>query len=257
MAWTLPEHEHRKFERNAIALTVAQLRFHPILTIRDRLADFQDRIRVRYPRFRTQKVQDVVVESEGIRIGEQEQFQFLKDDSSAIVSLSAASLSLENRRHQDHQAFIEDFRIGLDALQAVFSPVSPTRLGLRYVNAIDRDQISSGLGRKLAWTDLIQRDFLEIPNDLASLEGKRFRFANEISSEIGNGDMTVRYGLLVEPGSNRLHFRLDVDRYTQEAFEPDATLGMLETFASDIYSIFMSVAGEGLLEWMNGQGDER
>lgn len=147
MPWTLPKHEHLQFERNTIALTVAQLRFHPILKVRERLPAFQDGIRARYPGFRTQKVQDVVIEPEGIRVGEQEQFQFLTADSSAAVSLGSAALSLENRRHQHHGAFIADFKVGLDALQSVFSPVSPTRLGLRYINAIDRDRISSDLGR--------------------------------------------------------------------------------------------------------------
>ncbi len=253
MPWTLPDHEHRKFERNTIALTIAQLRFHPILTIHDRLADYQDQIRVRYPGFREQKVQDVLIEPEGVRIGEQEQFQFLKDDSSATVSLAAVALSLENRRHQHHQAFIEDFEVGLDALRAVFSPVSPIRLGLRYINLIDRERISGDLDRDLEWADLIQPDFLKIPNDLASLEATRF--ANEISSGIGHGGMTVRYGLLQDPGSHHVHFRLDVDRYTQETFELDTTLQMLESFAADIYSVFMSVTGGSLLEWMNGQGD--
>lgn len=255
MPWVLPEHEHRKFERNTIALTVAQLRFHPILKIRERLPAFQDGIRVRYPGFRTQKVQDVVIEPEGIRVGEQEQFQFLTADSSATVSLGSAALSLENRRHQHHGAFIQDFKIGLDALQSVFSPVSPTRLGLRYINVIDRERISKDLGRDLAWTELIQASFLNIPHGLASLEGTQF--SSEISSAIGNGEMTVRHGLLRDPGSDRVHFRLDVDRYTQETFEPDATLEMLESFASNIYSIFMSATGEGLREWMNRQGDGR
>lgn len=254
MPWTLPEHEHRRFERNTIALTVAQLRFHPILRIRDRLSEFQEQIRARYPGYREQKVKDVLVEPGGIRVGEQEQFQFLTDDFSATVSLGSDALSLENRRHEHHENFIEDFKVGLDALQGVFSPISPTRLGFRYINSIDREKISKDLGRKLEWVDLIQPEFLKIPGNLASLEGTRY--SSEITSSLGDGAMTVRHGILVTaPGSERVHFRLDVDRYTQEPFEPDATLEMLKNFASDIHSIFISAAGEGLLEWMKEQGD--
>jgi len=138
--------------------------------------------------------------------------------------------------------------VALDALQEVFSPVSPIRLGFRYINVIDRERVGRDLERDVGEDELIQPEFLKVPNDLASLDNTRF--SGEISSSMDKGSMTVRYGLLPTPGAEQPHFRLDVDRYCQGSFETGATLQLLEDFASDIYSIFRSVAGDGLLEWM-------
>ena len=54
MSWRLPEHDLHTYPRNPLVAVVAQLRFDPILKIADRVADFQDRVRARFPKFEEQ-----------------------------------------------------------------------------------------------------------------------------------------------------------------------------------------------------------
>ena len=248
MPWKLPQHDHERFARNPIALTIAQLRFHPVLSVRERLPTFQDRVRRRFPDFKERKAKEFKIEVAGLQIAEHDQFLFLADGGAVALTLGPGSLAIENRTHEHHEAFAEDFKVGLDALLSTFEAVSATRFGLRYVNSISRARISADLGRDVGWEGLVKDGFLRLPGDLAGLEGTRF--ASEASAELERGAMTIRHGIVSEAADD-LVFRLDVDRYIEQSeFDATRSIELIPAFASDIYSVFISAAGEELLEWM-------
>lgn len=135
----------------------------------------------------------------------------------------------------------------VNALDLVYRPVSPTRLGLRYVNVIDRGRIGTDLRRPVEWNDVVTDAFLQMPADSADLEGTRFAF--EVSSPIEPGAMTVKYGLLPSDDGS-LTFRLDVDRYRDDDLRVPGLVGDLRVFSDDIFRVFATVAGPALTAWM-------
>lgn len=253
MIWRLPERRHEVFRRNPLAATVVELRFNPILKVPDRVADFQDRIRETFPYFRENRKRAVSLEGAGtVEISEERQFQFRQSELDTTVTLATTSLALERKVHTHHMDLFRDFAVSVKALTEIYKPIQPTRLGLRYVNFVDREQIAAGLGiGDLAWDELISEDFLKIPGNLADVEGAVF--LNEITSSLEPGAMTVRYGLTGR--DDREVFRIDVDRYLQERFDPADILGLLERFSRDVYSLFIHAVNTRLYDWMEATGD--
>lgn len=247
MTWSLPAAQHRTFNRNALDVVVVQLRFEPVLKIESFVPDFQEAIRARFPRYEERLVQGLEVLPSGIHLRDGKEFRFLvRGGDATTVILGDQSLAIEYRAHEDRKVLVADYTLAFGALERT-ARIQPTRLGLRYVNVLDRVTIGEALGRSLDWPDLIDPAFLTVPADLGTLEGTRF--AAEWASPMAEGNMTIRYGLL--PGAeDRLIFRLDVDR-SIEGLEPiDPSPARLEQFSDDIFRVFSRASGAALKEWM-------
>lgn len=249
MSWSVPPQEHKVFERNPLVAVVVELRFHPILKVADRIADFQERVRDRFPVFQELTSQFVNMGPLApVQVRSEQLFNLRKQDDSAALSVSKGALSLESRRHEDRATFISDAQVGIDALIDLHAPVVPTRLGLRYVDLIDKEQVEADLGRSTEWARLVSEPFLRVPTGLAGLEGTLF--ACEVAAPVASGGaMTVRYGL-VQDADGRVKYRLDVDRYIEDAVDPKQIGDMLGRFADDIFAVFMAAMGPDLKAWM-------
>lgn len=253
MPWTLPTQPHQRFARNPLAAVIAQLRFDPILKIAAGVPDFQGKIRSRFSLYEERDVQVVEVALPGmdsVRTRQVREHRFGVRNEPTTVVLGDQSVALEYLAHQHRDVLFPDVALVVGALKSSFPDVSPTRFGLRYVNVIDRDRVAHDTGKSTAWADLLNASFLQMPAGLADLESTRF--AVEIASEMPVGAMTLRYGLLPSP-EGRLVFRLDVDRYREETFDVADVENTVQTFADDVFQVFMAAAGERLLSWMKGQ----
>jgi uncharacterized protein (TIGR04255 family) len=214
VAWTLPEHAVRTFEQNTLAAVIVQLRFHPILKIAEQFADFQDRIRSRFPGYEFVETQMLDVGPAGVQVRNETAHRFRASSEPTVVSLGTGAFSIEYSAHKDRETLFNDVDSVVAALGALFSPVFPLRLGLRYVNIIQRDGIGRQLGRQVTWAELLTANFAAVPGGVASVDDAT-NFAVEVSSPCARGKMTVRYGLLADGVSKEAQqFRLDTDRYT-------------------------------------------
>lgn len=249
MTWKLPEAELRVFRRNTLEAVICQLRFAPILKVHDNVAEFQDRVRERFPGY--QESEGILLELAGgvPRQRQVRQHRFLAKGEHCVVVLGDTSVSLEYRLHRERDVLLRDVALVCEALAAAYRSVTPARLGLRYVNAIDLDRIREGLGRSVEWEDVITPEFLRLPTGLSDREASRF--ASEITSSIEPGQMTVRLALLPRAGASALHYRLDVDRFVEEDLRFDDVPQRLARFVEDIYRVFRAAAGGALLEWMD------
>jgi uncharacterized protein (TIGR04255 family) len=255
MTWTLPSQPHRVFERNPLVAVIVELRFFPILKVPTKVADYQDQVRTTYPAFQQAHRQMVNLGPAPVEIRSEEFFTFTKADESATLTLSTSSLSLESRRHEHRQQLLADVKVGLDALATVFGPIATTRLGLRYVDVVDQEQIAKDLGRPTSWAKLISGPFVSVPAGMADLEGTLF--ACEIASPVSSGGgQTVRYGLIKDV-DGRAKFRLDVDRYVEGTVAPTTVVNLLDSFADDIFAVFIAASGPDLVEWMPEKKGER
>lgn len=252
MTWSLPDCEHRTFTRNPLEVVICQLRFDPVLKVHAGVADFQERVRHRFPRYEDRQGQLVEFAPTGLQSRAVRDHAFYSRTRPATIVLGDQSCSLEYRDHRDRNELLDDAELVFGALQDVFGGISAVRLGLRYVNRIDRDAIARDLGRTLGWQDLIAEQFLSLPGGTGELA--EVRFATEITRAVASGGaMTARYGLLPIPDQSVPIFRLDVDRYTEQNVSVPRVPTMLGEFSNDIYRLFVTAIGKDLRIWMEAQ----
>src|SRR5262249_19534373 len=118
MSWILPEHEARTFARNPLQAVICQLRFDPILKMEGRVADFQDRIRVRFPGYEEIDGQlvDINIPLRRVLPRAVRQYRFLARKEPTAVELGDESVSLEYRKHRERKVLFEDASLVFGAL---------------------------------------------------------------------------------------------------------------------------------------------
>jgi uncharacterized protein (TIGR04255 family) len=261
MTWRFPPHEHEVFARNPLVAVVAQLRFHPVLKLADHIADFQEAIRDRFPAFEKKEVRQATIVmaapgqpmSSEVDVRQSELFCFSDPERQVTVTLGVDQATIEARSHVSVRDVINDVNVVVPAVESVYKPIRPTRLGLRYVNLIDRQTISKSLGKDVDWPDIINQSFLSPASDLADLDDTAFYV--ETTSSCGPGAMTLRYGLL--PGTEgQKQFRVDIDRYTTERLSLSSAAELLQDFSLDVFRAFRATAGEDLLSWMRATEED-
>jgi len=137
----LAEQAVKTFRKNTLATVVVQLRFHPILKTTEHYADFQEKLRPRFPGYEAVETQTFEMNfgpaagPAGI-VRSEKAHRFLAVDEPTVAALDTTSVSIEYAAHKERATLINDFALVLDALKA-YGPV-PVRLGLRYVNVIDQ-----------------------------------------------------------------------------------------------------------------------
>lgn len=254
MSWKLPKHPVATFERNMLASVVVQLRFQPILKIPDHIAAFQDRVRPRFPGYEVAETQEIELGAAGvISVRKETGHRFLAHGEPAVSALNVSSFTVEYAAYKEREVLFADVDTALRALNDIFAPIVPLRLGLRYVNIIRRDKLPA----PFAWSEILTERFSQVPGSLAALDDST-AFLVDITSSHDRGMMSVKYGILSNrliPGLPNLpqhdsHFRLDVDRYIEGGFGIDEVRNLLEVFSVDAFQVFMAAAGPRLLEWM-------
>jgi len=255
MTWRLSKAEqHGVFQRNSLLSVTVELRFHPILKISNGqyVPDFQDRVRDSFPIYSEGKVQTINFQPpDTVETQEEKQFHFKKPDEKTSITLGVSKLILESRHHESHENILNDFNLALSALLEVYGKIKNTRLGMRYINLIERERIQNDLNREVEWRDLIHSSYLEMPASVATLEGTKFY--SEINSPIEGGALTLRYGLLNTSEDKKLRFVFDLDRYLDEEFPLQSIMEKLRSFADDIYALFETMIGPELKQWMSKQ----
>ncbi|MEE8057614.1 MAG: TIGR04255 family protein, partial [Pseudomonadales bacterium] len=150
--------------------------------------------------------------------------------------------------HISRDDIISQFCSGLDELKSVFGNISPLRLGVRYVNIIDKNKISEELGYNLDWNSLVSEEFIKLPHEIANIANTNYM--TEVRSNLSEGELALRYGLVQNQGTTPDHFRFDLDRYAELSASPDNISETLQAFTQDIYLLFNTVVGDKLKEWM-------
>lgn len=138
-----------------------------------RPVDFQELIRSKFPLFQERSSIPAIQIPEGfegvvpaemqqlLQQGDK-QFDFSSLDGRKTVSLANNFLSLTTSEYDGWEKFSEEFRGPLNALSQVYRPVSFTRIGLRYQNAILLSELRLP---DTGWTDLINPQLAGILTD--------------------------------------------------------------------------------------------
>ena len=177
------------YGRSQLIEVICQLRFPTILSIDTREpADFQETVRAAFPRYQCQVEKLPGVNGAPARTVNNH--TFISEDGGYKLSLTKDFLALSTMRYTHWEDFAARLDEPLGQFIKIYRPNCFDRVGLRFVNAISREQL--GLtGRR--WNDL---------HDLiGSADGKKYR----------NFEQVLTFEIMIEHANRQL--RRMTDRY--------------------------------------------
>jgi uncharacterized protein (TIGR04255 family) len=256
MSWSYTDIEYTEYVRNPLVSTDIEIRFFPILEIIEdslKSASIQELLRGRFPRYKRVSNKLVSVsEDSAVAVSDEIQHVFSQENGDISLYLGSESLRVSSANHKNKKEAISGIILGYEALLKIFGSLSITRLGVRYVNVIDKVGIEKDLGLNidsLDWTELIDKSFFKAPNSIVDLFESTF--INQImSSHRNGGNLALRYGLVQSNPQSSISFRFDIDRFIDNIDDNSPLDATIDIFALDIFSLFHTMAGNKLKEWM-------
>lgn len=241
-----PESDRIIFANNPLQQVICQLQFPEILKIASELpSNFQDRIRPQYPYYEEEKVHlpegisRVVVEQlsniGSLKIPEGPNHKFTSEDKKKHVNLTQSFIALTHNGYKSWENFSEEMNLVAKALDEEYKPNFYTRIGLRYIDIIEREKI--GLGG-IAWSELLNSALIGLLGD-TTLQTALSRMNSEAEFDIsteGISKVRLRHGLIYR--NNQEQYLIDTDCYTEERSEFDAIPSILDSFNRTAGNLF-------------------
>ncbi len=228
------------YRKNPLAEVICQLRFPAILRIAAELpAAFQERIRNSYPKYKQASSAPAVPTGLPAQVLATIQHvgslgpascvhEFSSDDDAWAATLAANFVALKTtdyRRWEEFHARLKDL---LDALNSVYQPQNFERIGLRYVDVIQRSQL--GLPDR-PWRELLSA---HIAAELAAngVGEKVQHVARQVHVRLINdhGQVVIRHGTVYVEPANEQCYIIDSDFFVEERVEKENALGILIQF---------------------------
>lgn len=231
-----PESERVVYRNNPLKQVICQLRFPPILRIDAQPpADFQDQLRDGYPNYRevTALPSDVPEQVAAImraaaRTPRGTAHEFRSSDGAWCVTLSRESLALSTTRYPRWESFSERLARCTNVLRDVYRPASFSRVGLRYVNVIQRTEL--GIDGK-PWSELIQPPMAGEFTDNRIAD--RIQHATrEVSIRLDHREskVVIRHGIVFSDPGREQCFMIDSDFFVEAPRETDDAEQVLDDF---------------------------
>lgn len=228
---------------------LGQVRFPKIVKIADEsyIADFQEAIRKEYPHFQSDVVQGVELNLAGQELQHRVMntviWRFFDPSRVLRVSLSQDGITLETAKYVSRDDFLKRLGFVLSRLQETIDPRFVQRVGFRYVDRLQGEELLGSLD------ELIQPELLNVlkPNLTSNIDISM----TEITSTTKEGKLIARYGLApmnyshdpdTAPPVNERSWVLDVDSYSTgcagQAFDAKMLCGELDKVAARAYAFF-------------------
>ena len=193
------------YGKNTLDRVICQLRFPPILRIdADIPADFQDRVRTQFPN--VSETSEFKIESSSA-IGDQvpveliqqviqpsgrKNYEFTSEDESWKINLTRTFVALTTTTYRRWEEFRERLMLPLQALNEIYAPSYFARVGLRYINMIQRSQV--GLS-DVPWEELLSPTIIGLlgSSDITNfVEGVESRQQIRLAEQGGNARISSK-----------------------------------------------------------------
>ena len=234
------EHEDLVFKDRPLTLVLTQIKFSPILSLASPagVAGFQEAIRDDYEHLESEATLQISTEVPAIEASAPI-WHFSdrpKDEWTWRVSTGIDFLSLETRSYTDFQEFRQKFAYVLDGFRRTLHPSGSVRVGLRKLNEFRHPEVEVPAD----WAKWLKSEMLGLL--VADIDRPpAFDFSDvRYSDDGGVTVLSVRHGLL-DQADKDLAYLLDLDYFTTQPYEIDATSGLLdllEDFSKGMTSFF-------------------
>lgn len=240
-----------KFEKSPIKETVFELRFPPILRIDTETPDtFQDLIRTQFPEYQVQN------ELQHEMLGNVFQNQFSSEtkvstkiahvfssvDRMNVVKLTRGNIFYSTKNYTGWDDFKEKSISIMEKFSNVYKTCQYSRIGLRYVNVIDRSEL--GVSITTQWDDLITSHYLGLLSDANQANKiETYDLVSGLRLEL-NLSINLRVTLLVNLESKDKCLGLDIDCFLPK--ESDEFKTVIESLHNHCEFYFFNTLKEKL-----------
>jgi len=219
---------------------ICQLRFPPILRIESSPADFQDMVRNEFPDFvQTSEVLavgpspfvaqiPVQMASHISNLTKTVNYEFASEDGAWKTNLTRDFVSLSASSYRHWETFREKLQVPLHALIAVYKPRRFSRIGLRYVDVIQRSTLDLD---DVSWSELLQPQVLGILGspDVAN-SVRAFRSSYELALENDQDSVRIVTSFWKNTENGETCYVIDSDFFTSQPTPLEGASEKLEYF---------------------------
>lgn len=254
-----PETQRIVFKRNPLTKVICQLRFPTILRIESEVpVQFQEKVREHYPELIEKQNTSSFPDLENAPLEfkqilsqlvpnitpQKRSYEFISEDGHWAVGLSSNSISLTTTDYTRWEQFNEYLEIPFNALKEIYSPAFFNRIGLRYINVIQREMLEAP--SEIHWTELLQ------PYILGALAEENV--AKNVEEHVGQtlinltgtkGKVRVHFGL-GKDDQGRAGYLIDNDFFVEERVRVDEADEYLHEFNRRSGRLFQWVITEKL-----------
>ena len=236
------------YRKNPLAEVICQLKFPPVLRIdSEPPAGFQERIRAEYPRY-AESARGLLRLPDGVPaevvkliqsvapLGAPGGHEFGSADKNWTVTLARDFLALKTTEYRHWEEFCDRIERLLFALTEEYNPTFFTRIGLRYVDVIQRSKL--GLSNA-SWAELLNP---HMAGEFASPDiGGEIEHATRETllrfAEHG-GRVTIRHGTATAEPDKEACFLIDADYFVEAEQETTDAIQILKRFNQGAGQLF-------------------
>ena len=253
------EEARQIFKRRQLLEVICQLRFPEILKIESTdPAEFQDRIRGEYPQYqkKVEQLPPQIVNGKPVPQGTVNNYQFISEDSQWKVSLTKGFIALSTTRYTRWEDFAKRLDVVLAAFIETYQPSYFSRVGLRYMNALNKDAV--GL-EESSWRELIAPGYLGLMADDDSARQNFIKCEQTVTATMpGGAKANIKCGPgLLRKVDNRTRqveelkvFLLDLDVFFDGKMPLGQVAGALNIVHDNAGSLFAGAVRRPLLDAM-------
>lgn len=257
----LPPPDRRPLRRPRLALVVCQARFNASESIHQsdvanalykRLGGTDGRL----PRFSQVQAQRLTVtpgSPEGVTSQEQKGWQFASATGDLQLTVFPDSLSVETPDFRKWEDFGPTFASAIEALHDVVAPATEERVGLRFVNTVDFDDVVTISD----WGELVNPLALGLASDAILGEGVTALESRALVVVDGDVRSMIRSTFQPSESAKKVGLMLDLDTYAERAqpFIATDVIALADRLNDYSVSLFQTLATPALLARL-GHDDE-
>jgi uncharacterized protein (TIGR04255 family) len=241
----LPEIDRVVYQRNPLQEVLCQVRFPRELSIDKSLPDqFQKEIKEEFPLFESR----IVLVPEQLmqidptdalkNIAGRPHYDFVSLDRRQKVTLASDFAAITSIGYERWEKFEPSLSRMLNALRSVYSPSVYTRIGLRYVNVIDRDALSVS---EVPWNELLAPHIAGIFASSDLVTGVDINKHTTVIIPLAVGKVTLNHGTVVNAQTEKVGYLIDFDVFSegnQNADDIEQIVNVARAFNEEIGRLF-------------------
>jgi uncharacterized protein (TIGR04255 family) len=247
-----PESPRIVFEKDTIVEVICQLRFPKILAIGTKPPDdFQEAIRSEYPLYRKQgivgpppELAQMIEQFPMIPTPDTTTHWFESSDGIRVISLGTDFVAVTARQYPGWQVFRAEIERAVDALSEAYSPAFFERVGLRYRDVINREEL--GLAGR-PWSELLQPGMISLLGADLGIDSAKDRIITDalLNLDVPPGAaVRLRHGF---GGDGEHTYEIDADFFVEgSVIERGQALELLNTLNREEGHLFRWAIGDDL-----------
>lgn len=218
-----PEVKRAVYRQNPLAEVVCQLRFPRIFQLDESVpADFQRALGREYPAVNSRETAAFVVggsEASTSPVSRRVIYDFSTSDNEFTISLCSDFLAIKTTKYERWEVLVAHIENAMKALRASYEVPFFNRVGLRYVNVIDREKL--GLSGR-PWIELIRESAMGLLGDAGIVGDDVVEQSATTLLSLEHGHVAIRSGVHVVADNNTKHYVIDSDFFLESPIASEA-----------------------------------